>query len=259
MRRLYLIFFYIISFFFSSFGQPINLADEAKPFVGKDYEVLDYITGDLNADKKPDAILLLKPAGEDSAFGEELARPFLLLIRQSNGQLKQVVRNDNVVMCRHCGGVFGDPYQDATIHNKGFSISFYGGSSWRWAYHYEFVYRPAKNNWFLVLESHSSFNSGDPEMTMKNTDIKEGELGEIPIAKFSSEQLYEDSRWKVIAAKTFFYDSPALGSKPRKGYLVKGNIASGIRQFKNFIEVNYDNGTTISTGFILRKDLLKQK
>jgi hypothetical protein len=96
-------------------------------------------------------------------------------------------------------------------------------------------------------------------MTMKNTDIKESELGEISLAKFSSEQSYEDSRWKVIAAKTFFYDSPQLGSKPRKGYLVKGNIASGIRQFKNFIEVNFDNGKTISTGYILRKDLLKLK
>jgi hypothetical protein len=259
MRRLCLIFFYTISFLFTSFGQPITLPDEAKPFVLKDHEVLDYATGDLNADKKPDAILILKPAGEDSAYGEELVRPFLILIRQGNGQLKQVLRNDKAIMCRHCGGIFGDPYQETDIHNKGFSISFYGGSSWRWAYQYDFVYRPAKNNWYLVKESQSSFNSGDPDMTMKNTDIKESELGEISLAKFSSEQQYEDSRWKVIAAKTFFYDSPELGSKPRKGYLVKGNIASGIRQFKNFIEVNFDNGTTVSTGFILRKDLLKLK
>ncbi|HUR65222.1 MAG TPA: hypothetical protein VMZ03_02625, partial [Chitinophagaceae bacterium] len=157
------------------------------------------------------------------------------------------------------GGVFGDPYQETTIHKKGFSISFYGGSSWRWAYHYEFVYRPAKNNWYLVLETQSSFQSGDPETTIRNTAIKENELGEISIDTFSSDQLYEDSRWKVVAAKTFFYNSPAMGSTPRKAFLLKGNIATGIRQFKNFIEVNYDNGTTISTGFILRKDLLKLK
>lgn len=259
MRRFACLVITINVFVFTSFAQPVTIPDEIKSFVLRDHEVLDYVTGDLNADKKPDALLLLKPAGEDSTFGEELARPFLILIRQSNGQLQQVVRNDKVIMCRQCGGVFGDPYQETTIHDNGFRLSFYGGSSWRWAYQYDFVYRPAKKNWFLVLESQSSFHSGDPETTMKNTLIKEAELGEISIAAFGSQQTYEDSRWKVTTAKTFFYDSPALGSKPRKGYLVKGNIVSGIRQFKNFIEVSFDNGKTVTTGYILRKHLLKLK
>ena len=257
MRRLSFLFFYINVLLFSSFSQPVTLPDEAKPFLLKDHEVLDYVIGDLNTDKRADAILILKPLGEDSAFDKEPLRPFLILIRESNGKLKQVLRNDRVVMCRQCGGVFGDPYQETTISNNGFRISFYGGSSWRWAYQYEFVYRPARNNWYLVLETQSSFHSVDPERTEKETKIKESELGEISIAGFNSQQNYEDSRWKVIVAKTFFYNSPDASTQPRKAYLLKGNIATGIRQLKNFIEVNFDNGQSITTGYILRKHLEK--
>ena len=80
------------------------------------------------------------------------------------------------------------------------------------------------------------------------------------INRFKSEPVYEDSRWKVTAAKTWFYDNPELGSKPRKAYLVRGNSVTGIRDLKNFIEVSFDNDKSVKTqGYILRKDLLLLK
>ena len=112
----------------------------------------------------------------------------------------------------------------------------------------------------LVRDTQGSFNAGDPESTMKETTITEGELGEISISGFNSQAPYEDSRWKVKAVKTYFYDNPQQGSKPRKGYLVKGNTVTGIRHLKNFIQVSFDNGRSVITeGFILRKDLLRLK
>jgi hypothetical protein len=239
-------------------SQPPITQPEIDPFIPTGYETLDYVAGDLNGDKKKDGLLILKASGEDSVMEEELPRPLIVLIRQADGKLKQVLRNDKAIMCRRCGGVFGDPYEGVQVFDKGFSLSFYGGSNWRWGYTYEFVYRPLKKNWYLVKESQSSFHSGDPETTMKSTEINETELGEIPLDKFNSSPVYEDSKWKVKAVKTFFYDSPKLGSKPRKGYLMKGNIASGIRLFKNFIEVSFENSKgTFTSGYILRKDLQK--
>lgn len=241
-------------------AQTDSIPDEAKKFIVAGYEPLDYITGDLNGDKKTDAILILKQPGEDSLYGEETPRPMLLLIRQADGKLKQVARNDNAIMCRHCGGVFGDPYEGVEISIRRFSLFFYGGSSWRWAYQYDFAYKAAKKNWFLVKEDQGSFQSGDPEMTMKEVIIKEAELGEVSITAFSTDPVYEDSKWQVKALKTFFYDSPQLGSKPRKGYLIKGDKVTGIRHLKNFIEVSFDNGKGVFTsGFILKKDLLKMQ
>lgn len=241
----------------TAFSQTDSLPAEAKPFIPEGYEALEFKTGDLNGDKKPDAILILKQPGEDSLYGEETPRPLLLLIRQPDGKLKQVVRNDNAIMCRQCGGVFGDPYEGVEINAGRFSLFFYGGSSWRWAYHYEFAYKPLKKNWYLIKEYQTSFHMSEPEK-FKDVTIEETELGEVPIASFNTEPVYEDSKWQVKALKTFFYDSPKLGGKPRKGYLIKGNTVTGIRQLKNFVEVSYDNGKGVFTsGFILKKDLLK--
>ncbi len=251
-------------------AQKDPLPDEVKQFILPGYEYLDHITGDLNNDKKADAILVLKIIGEDSLYdnfnGEgdsaysENPRPLLLLIRQADGKLKQIIRNDKAIMCRHCGGVFGDPYEGISIHPGGFDINFYGGSSWRWAYHFSFLYKPLKKNWYLVKEIQTSFQAGDPEATRKDVTITESESGEVPVEKFQSESKYEDSKWKVIAAKTYFYDNPKPGSKPRKGYLLKGNQVTGIRHLKNFIEVSFENDKGVfTTGFILKKDLLKLK
>ncbi len=145
-----------------------------------------------------------------------------------------MLRNDKAILCRRCGGIFGDPYQQTDISNNGFSFYFYGGSAWRWTYQYDFTWRAALNNWVLVRESRGGFNANDPEMKIRETTITESELGIIPVSSFSSEPAYEDSRWKVNVAKTWFFDNPELGSKPRKAYLVKGNIVTGIRQLKNF-------------------------
>ncbi len=237
-----------------------NLPGEADQFVPAGFTHLDYKTGDLNGDKKPDAILILKQLNEDSLTDEEPLRPFLILIRQASGKLALVKKNDDLVMCRHCGGMFGDPYADLQISGTGFSIFFYGGSNWRWAYEYAFRYNPTKKNWYLVKESQSYFNSGDMETTYKEIEITAPELGEVSVDEFDSIPENEYGEWNVIAAKTYFYDTPKLGSPHRKGYLVRGNIANVTRVLKNFVEVNFENKDgEITTGFLLKKDLVKSK
>ncbi|MGC4100682.1 hypothetical protein [Ferruginibacter sp.] len=233
------------------------LPAEAKPFVLKGYEMLDYVTGDLNADGKADAILILKVTGEDTAT-EDVKRPMFLLIRKPDGKLKLEKRNDSAIMCRSCGGVFGDPYEGLSIENNGFSIDFYGGSNWRWYYHYYFTYKPATKNWMLVKEENGSFQSTDPEKDTEDATIDATELGDVTFEKFNSSPEYVEAEWKVTAAKTFFYNNPKLGSKPRKGYLLKGDIASQIRELQNFVQVSFKSSNDkYIHGYILKKDLVK--
>lgn len=255
MLRQLLIIIFSTSISFLSLSQSAPLPAELNNFILPGHEVLDFKTGDINQDKKSDAILILKNPLEDSTWEETFSRPMFILIRQADGKLKQIHRNDKAIMGRHDGGVFGDPWQGLDCFNGGFSISFYGGSSWRWAYEYQFKWNTLKKKWLLSRESSSTFNSVDMEATMKNTEIEAAELGEISFEKFAVDNQYQQTKWKVRALKTYFYDSPKLGSRPRKGYLVKGNMANGTRELKNFVEVNFDNGSEISSGFILKKDL----
>ncbi len=243
---------------FSTNGQNKSLSAEAKAFVPKGYEMMDYVTGDLNGDKKADAILILKIVGEENSTADESTRPLIILTRQANGKLKQEKRNDDLVLCRQCGGVFGDPYDNTTIANNGFTIDFYGGSSWRWGYTYSFAWKPAKSNWYLVKEKQISFQSGDPETTTKEVQIGESELGEISFEDYGKNVTTDYGKWMITAAKSFFYDNPKLGSRPRKGYLLKGDKVTGLRSLKNFMEVSFENSKgQFSNGYVLKKDMQK--
>lgn len=255
MRSLFL-FFIGWMMALTGHSQDILVPAEAQSFILDGYEPLDYVTGDLNGDKKMDAILVLHAPGEDSLdYDASPVRPLLLLIRQANGKLKQVERNDRAIMCVKCGGVFGDPYNGIEIAKNGFTLHFYGGSNWRWNYDYRFSYKPLAKTWQLTRESQGSYHTSDPNK-VKETVIDEAELGTLPIGKFDSNLEYQESTWKVIAAKTFFFDQPKLGSRPRKGYLVKGNQATVIRVLTHFVEVSYTNANEeITTGFLLKKDL----
>jgi hypothetical protein len=244
---------------FSAAHSQEDLPSEYQSFILPGYSILDHRAGDLNGDGKKDAILILKRNDEDSLMEEEALRPFLILQRDPRGLLNQVVRNDSLVMCRYCGGVFGDPYADLEIANKGFTIFFYGGSGWRWSYDYRFTYDPLKKDWLLSKEILTSYQAGDPEATMEETIIGREELGNQSVRNFNGGHNYQYSMWTVTAPKSYFYTNPKLGSTPRKGYVVKGTEVSISRELKNFVWASYENADgVVTSGFLLKKDLKKQ-
>lgn len=241
-------------------AQNTTIPEELKPFIMPGYEAMDVVKGDLNKDKRDDYLLVLKTAGEDSfSFDNtdwDAHRPLLLIIRQANGTLKTVAVNNELIFCKNCGGVMGDPYQGLTIKPGEFTADLYGGSSWRWAESFTFRYDAVKKNWFLQTHKSTSFQSGDPERTMNESVISRSETGDISIEKFTPHYNADSSSWKVKAAKTYFYNSPVIGSKPGKAYLVKGNKVVSFKQLRNFVECSFTNSKgTVTTGYILKKDL----
>ena len=73
------IIFLSLSLIFQIFvtAQTPELPAELKPFILPDHEVLDFQTGDINKDQRPDAIMVLKNPLEDSTWEEFMPRPFL--------------------------------------------------------------------------------------------------------------------------------------------------------------------------------------
>lgn len=132
------------------------------------WEIMDTMTGDLNRDKYMDMLIVLR--GQDDQERDSVAsRPLLILLSNPDGALNFAVRNDNVVLCYDCGGVFGDPYDGLAIKNGYFSVEHYGGSSWKWTKIITFKFSEKENTWLLHRDAGVSFNSGDPEGT--ETDI----------------------------------------------------------------------------------------
>ncbi len=229
----------------------IKLPEEAGHFVLKNYSMEDYIEGDLNSDGKKDAILILKNnADKDSLPNGEVFDAFMILLRDANDKLTLGLRNDSLLMAHnHTAYYSGTEIKGS----NGFSISFFGGRRFKWNLELTFKYYANDKDWQLVLEKNEGFDSGK----MKKDEtliIKEEELKGITASNYKHFQ-DDDSkiRWKVIAEKTFFYTNPDKHSKPRKGYLVKGNILEHYRVTTNFVQGGYNT----TSGFILKKDLQK--
>ena len=152
-------------------------------FIPKGFSILDSLSGNLNLDSYPDMLLILKQDGEDSLY--DINRPLLILTGQNNNSYKLEAHNDSVVLCRNCGGVFGDPYESSVIKGGYFSIQHYGGSNWRWTRIITFKYIKEKNIFVLHRDAGESYHTSEPDKTTPIISNKK-DYGVLSFEKFSN-------------------------------------------------------------------------
>jgi len=171
-------------------------------FIPEGYTVKDWKTGNLNRDDQDDVVIVLEeeksndsqtadnaqgaaPASGSSDFNEA-KRPVILLTRNKNGELKFAGRNDNIVLCSDCGGVFGDPYSAIVIKNGYFSIEHYGGSNWRWTRIMTFKYSEQNKTWYLHKDGGKSYHTSNPDKE-EETVLSKKDFGTIKFEDYRSD------------------------------------------------------------------------
>ncbi len=163
-----------------------NLPNDLARFIPDNYAVLDTAAGDLNLDGIPDLILVLRKNGEDTlsdVIDHPEKRPLLILLRDTDNELKLTRKNDNTVLCIDCGGVMGDPYMGITIKNGYFSVDHYGGSSWRWTRAITYKFSKQDNEWYLHKDGSESYHASVPdkiETIIKTTN----DFGKVKFEEF---------------------------------------------------------------------------
>lgn len=146
--------------------------------------LLAWEAADLNRDGRPDAILVseAKAAGEDDG-----PRLLQVLLRQPDGKLKVAVRSERALMCRQCGGVFGDPFEGIQTQAGGFSLLHYGGSNWRWREDFRFAWSRRDQTWQLVAVDSLSYHTSDPDKQSQKHARPPRDFGLINLADFDYE------------------------------------------------------------------------
>jgi hypothetical protein len=177
---------------FADDGPPIppeKIPREVLPFVEKGTRLIALERADLNGDGLQDYVIVLEkqkanPSDDDI---EENQRPLLILVRQPDGALKEVKRNEKIIFCSTCGGVMGDPFRGVKTGPKTFTVRHDGGSADRWSNEYTFNYSLKDNTWQLVRvmeETHSAVRPGKAK-TRIYTPPKD--YGKIDIQDFDPE------------------------------------------------------------------------
>jgi hypothetical protein len=147
----------------------IKVPTDVRPFVEKGKIPIALESGDLNADGRKDFVLVTSEfVAEDAAWEEGAGeRSVIVLTREPDNTLRQAARNDLVVLCKNCGGVFGDPFAGVRVRGTSFTVDNYGGSNDRWSYSYTFDYSRRDKTWQLTRVVDESFHTLDPKHTMK--------------------------------------------------------------------------------------------
>jgi hypothetical protein len=144
---------------------------ELKQFVPNGFKILDSEQCDLNQDGFKDYIVILK--NENETIETELNRPLLIIEGKKGGVLKLVAKNEQIVLCFDCGGIFGDPYAGITVKKNYFSIEHFGGSNWRWTRVITFKYDKKLKKYILHKDAGESFSVFDLKKVEYQSNNKE--------------------------------------------------------------------------------------
>lgn len=134
-------------------------AKTIQAFIPKTWFILDSAKSDFNADKLLDIVLVIaneKENGQDN-FEFECNRAILILQKTKEGYILSSFTKEGV-LCKQCGGVFGDPYAGISLEKNVLKMNHYGGSNWRWTQDYTFRFQ--QNEWQLIGISNDSFFVG---------------------------------------------------------------------------------------------------
>jgi hypothetical protein len=153
-----------------------------KPFIPVEYELLDSASGDLNGDGYWDFAMILRSKSADM-IGSDL-RPLLMLMGNASGNFELVGRNDSVVLCVRCGGIFGDPFQTVVIKDGCLSVKHLVGSNWRWTRIISFKFDPEIKDFVLYKDAGISFHISTPN---KQSDIitNKDDFGKVLFSQYS--------------------------------------------------------------------------
>src|SRR5215210_682883 len=174
----------------------LKVPAEVVPFVEAGTKAIAVEAADLNGDGRGDFVLVLErenPAKDANDFPVN-QRPLLILVRGADGRLSAAKRNERLVMCSQCGGVFGDPFEGVEAGRDTFTVNFYGGSNWRWKYSYKFNYSRIDKTWQLVRAEEISYHTSDPDKMKTRVFTPPKDYGKIDFADFDPEKYKKPSR-----------------------------------------------------------------
>ncbi|MDQ7948467.1 MAG: hypothetical protein REI78_00705 [Pedobacter sp.] len=155
--------------------------------VPSNWKAIDTARGDLNADGLPDLALVLEfnsAVAEMRAYGDadteiikEIQKPRILAIYFKRKKTYDFAMQNNDFMLRDKeGGIYGDPYEGLAISNNILTLSFRGGSNWRWKLDYQF--RLLHQQWTLIAAKNSYYHNASGEVDEKDYNFLTKEVKE---------------------------------------------------------------------------------
>lgn len=154
-------------------------------FVPHGMRIFASAEGDINNDKNLDVVVVLEMKGEERAT-KDAPRTVLLLVRDPSGVLHTESRNDKLVPCADCGGMFGDPFSSISIKNGSITVVNEGGAGVYWSDEFTFTH-VLDDGWRLSKAVRSVTLRGSAETS--RISLSDEDFGSISFEAFDPKGL----------------------------------------------------------------------
>ena len=129
-------------------------------FIPEGYDTLMTVTGDVNKDKTPDIVMVLRHEYElshdlENMDPDTLPSRILVVLFRKGKEFELAAASGAVILCKHCGGIMGDPFQFVSIEKGIIVVNHYGGSAWRWGYTHKFRFQ--NKAFYLIGQTNLSY------------------------------------------------------------------------------------------------------
>jgi hypothetical protein len=156
-----------------------RLPAEAKDmagFVPAGWTLIKNADGDLNKDGLSDVAGVLERKTEiPDPAGDGPPRILFVAFQKPGGGYRLSVQANRAILRSGEGGAFGDPFELVKVERGSLHVSFYGGSSERWSYTYQFRFQ--NGAWFLIgVTTQTSRTDGSDEGTYEDFNLLTGRM-----------------------------------------------------------------------------------
>lgn len=199
----------------TEFKVPEVAASAAAPegFVPAGWRLMQTARGDLNGDGLADAVVVAESERVTDAPGDSWELPRLLVIAfaEAGGRLRLSAVSEKVVLCKGCGGVFGDPFESVEVKGGVLVVDHYSGSRDRWSLTDRFRFQ--SGTWAHV------------GATQTNTDTLDLSYTEQRDANLSTGLVIESGRKGRRSYRRAFYELRA--GRVERAASVDGQLSEG--------------------------------
>jgi len=140
-----------------------KIGERLEDFIPEGWLLKDSVSLDFNGDGRADYVGVLEhssvswPLEWPNLPSEEIAYTRILFaIRSTSDEYQLDFQDENLVRRRMEGGPFGDPYSGLEADRNTFTLSAYGGSSWKWNDEHTFQYE--NGSWHLIKRLYQGFH-----------------------------------------------------------------------------------------------------
>ena len=123
---------------------PLELEDSS-------WKVFKVYEGNLDKNRWVDLVVVLQneTLPKENEF-TGVPRRLVILKGKFFNRYKLLSQSDSALLCRECGGLFGDPFDSVEISPMSIILGHYGGSNWRWGRVDKYEYDGER---FLLVET----------------------------------------------------------------------------------------------------------